>query len=85
MNKYEILICPVVTEKTITLAEKNNVITFIVDKRATKQDIKKSVEDFLGVKVLKVNTLITPKGEKKAYVKIEGKNVTDILTEMGLI
>jgi hypothetical protein len=29
--------------------------------------------------------LITPKGEKKAYVKIDGKNVTDILTEMGLI
>ena len=85
MTKYEILVCPVVTEKTITLAEKNNVITFIVDKRATKQDIKKAIEDFLGVNVLKVNTLITPKGEKKAYVKIEGKNVTDILTEMGLI
>ena len=85
MNKYEILICPVVTEKTITLAEKNNVITFIVDKRTTKNDIKKEVEDFLGVKVLKINMLITPKGEKKAYVKIDGKNATDILTEMGLI
>jgi len=85
MNKYEILICPVVTEKTLNLAEKNNVITFIVDKRTTKNDIKKEVEDFLGVKVLKINMLITPKGEKKAYVKIDGKNVTDILTEMGLI
>ena len=85
MISYKILLYPLITEKTLTLAEKNNVITFIVDKRATKKDIKKAVEEFLGVKVLKVNTLITPKGEKKAYVKIEGKNVTDILTEMGLI
>jgi large subunit ribosomal protein L23 len=66
----EIIIRVHQTEKTTLLMEKENKLTFIVDKRATKNEIKKAVEELYGVKVVKVNTLITPEGEKKAYVKL---------------
>lgn len=59
------------TEKSLRLAEKNNVITFIVDRKATKTQIKEEVEKRFNVKVEKVNTLITRKGLKKAYVKLK--------------
>jgi large subunit ribosomal protein L23 len=58
------------TEKALMLIQKNNTLTFIVDRNATKQQIKKEVEKLFSVRVVKVNTLITPSGEKKAYVKL---------------
>jgi LSU ribosomal protein L23P len=60
-----IIIRPLLTEKTLRLIEENNTLTFIVDRRATKHQIRETVEKMLGVKVEKVNTLITPRGEKK--------------------
>jgi large subunit ribosomal protein L23 len=54
----------------LKLAEKENVITFIVEIRANKIQIKKEFEKRFNVKVVKVNTLITRKGLKKAYIKL---------------
>jgi LSU ribosomal protein L23P len=59
------------TEKAIRLLESQNTLTVIVDKNATKPQIKKEIENMFNVKVEKVNTLITPLGEKKAYVKLK--------------
>jgi len=77
---------PHVTEKTLMLMEQNNVLAFIVDRKATKSQIKKAVEAMLGVKVVKVNTLITPRGEKKAYVKLAPEySAVDIASRMGIL
>ncbi len=77
---------PHVTEKTLMLMEQNNILAFIVDRRATKSQIKKAVESMLGVKVVKVNTLITPRGEKKAYVKLSPEySAVDIASRMGIL
>jgi large subunit ribosomal protein L23 len=81
-----IIIRPLLTEKTLRLIEENNTLTFIVDRRATKHRIREAVEKMLGVKVEKVNTLITPRGEKKAYVKLAKEYLaSEIATRMGLI
>jgi len=75
-----------VTEKTLMLAEKNNVLTLIVDLKANKPQIREAVEKMFGVKVVKVNTLITPRGEKKAYVKLAPEySALDVLSRMGVI
>lgn len=59
----DIIIKPVVTEKSFSLLEDNK-YTFIVDKRATKTEIKSAVEEIFKVSVLGVNT-INVKGKPK--------------------
>lgn len=75
-----------VTEKTSLLMEKHNVLTLIVDRKATKPQIKEAVERMFGVKVVKVNTLITPRGEKKAYVKLAPEySAVDVAARAGVM
>jgi len=81
-----VIIRPHLTEKTLRLIEQANTLTFIVDRRATKKQIKEEVERTFGVKVEKVNTLITMDGRKKAYVKLSKEySVSDIATRMGMV
>lgn len=77
---------PVSTEKAIRIMESENKLLFEVSLRATKPEVKKAVEDLFKVKVLKVNTFITTKGKKKAYVKLSDETpAMDIATNLGLI
>jgi len=81
-----VIIRPHLTEKTLRLIEQANTLTFIVDRRATKKQIKEEVERMFGVKVEKVNTLITMDGKKKAYVKLSKEySASDIATRMGMV
>ena len=61
---------PVITEKAIGLIERENKLTFIVDLKATKADVKKEVEQKFNVKVAAVNVIRTLTGKKKAIVKL---------------
>lgn len=61
---------PLVTEKTTMLMEENNVLTFVVGIDKNKHQVKEAVERTYDVKVEEVNTMISPKGKKKAYVKL---------------
>ncbi len=82
----EIIIRPLQTEKALRLIEQHNTLTFIVRRDATKPEIKKAVEELFGVKVVKVNTLITPRGEKKAYVKLAPEyKATDVAARLGIL
>ena len=73
------------TEKTTILLERNNTLTFIVRRDATKNEIKRAVEELYEVKVEKVNTLITPDGQKKAYVKLAPEyKAEDIASRLGV-
>jgi len=58
MDISKIIIKPVITEKSSQLSEKLNKYTFVVNKKATKSQIKKAIELLYNVKVEKVNTLI---------------------------
>ena len=56
MNSYDIIIRPVLSEKSFDgIANKR--YTFIVAPQANKTEIKKAVEEVFGVKVAKVNTV----------------------------
>ena len=77
---------PLSTEKSVRLMESDNKLSFIVDRKATKQNIKKEFEKMFNVKVVKVNTLITPLGLKKAYIKLSKETpAIDIATRLGLM
>ncbi len=85
MDPYKVIVKPVVTEKAVAMIENENKLTFIVDKRANKQDIKRAVEAMFDVKVEKVNVLITMRGEKKAYVKLKPEySASEVAARIGL-
>ena len=85
MDPYKVIIKPVVTEKAVAMIENENKLTFVVDRRATKGDIKRAVEAMFDVKVEKVNTLITMRGEKKAYVKLKPEySASEVAARIGL-
>jgi len=76
----------VVTEKALRLAEKENKITIIVDRAATQKQIADEIQRLYNVKVDEVNTLITPRGEKKAYVKLSREHsAMDLLSRLGVL
>ena len=56
----EILIKPLITEKSETISEGLNQYSFVVNKKANKIEIKKAVEDLYNVEVERVNTMIMP-------------------------
>ena len=65
LTAYDIILSPVITEKTAGAAEANQVV-FRVARKASKPEIKSAVEHLFGVKVAAVNTLIR-KGKKKTF------------------
>ncbi|MHC1627265.1 MAG: 50S ribosomal protein L23 [Candidatus Nezhaarchaeales archaeon] len=86
LEYYDIVLKPVVSEKALSLIEKNNTLTFIVDMRVNKPRIKEAIEKLFNVKVEKVNTLITPRGEKKSYVKLRPEHkASDIAVKLGIL
>ena len=65
MSNYDVILSPVITEKSTRLSEANQVV-FKVTRDATKPQIKKAVETLFKVKVKAVNTIKT-KGKVKAW------------------
>ena len=65
MSNYDVILSPVITEKSTRLSEANQVV-FRVARDATKPEIKKAVETLFKVKVKSVNTIKT-KGKLKAW------------------
>ena len=70
-DKYAVVKFPRSSESAIKTTEDHNTLVFIVDKKATKPKIIKACEELYNIKVRKVNTMITPRGEKKAYVMLK--------------
>jgi ribosomal protein uL23 len=86
MDKYKIIKYPLATEKAIRLMEAENKLIFVIDKSATKKEVKKAVEELFKVKVIKVNTLNDITGGKRAYVKFAFDTpAIDIATKLGLM
>merc|ERR1711894_3625 len=74
------------SEKAMRKIENNNTLVFWCRRSANKVLIKKSVEERYNVKVMKVNTLITPRLKKKAYVRLSPANdATSVAQKLGLV
>ncbi len=85
-DPYTIVKNPITTEKAVRLMESQNKLIFIAHHDANKQDIREAVEKIFKVKIVKVNTLITPKGMKKAYITLSPETpALDVATQLGLI
>ena len=65
VNHYGVILSPVITEKSTTASEHNQVV-FKVPLTATKPQIKAAIEALFKVKVTAVNTLTT-KGKVKRF------------------
>ena len=69
MNAHDVIIRPVVSEKTYALMEQNR-YTFEVDRSAKKEQIAQAVEEVFGVTVTKVNTMnVSGKPRRLRYNK----------------
>jgi len=74
------------TEKSIKGIETENKIFFVVERSATKHQIKEELERLFDAKVKDVNTLNTPSGEKRAMVTFSAETpAIDIATKLGLM
>ncbi len=56
MDPHQIIIRPVISEKSYNLIESEGQYTFQVDRRANKNQVKRAVEEAFDVRVEKVNT-----------------------------
>jgi len=74
------------TESANQKIEENNTLVFIVDVRATKKQIKAAVNRMYDIQCEKVNTLIRPDGQKKAYVRLTADyDALDVANKIGII
>ncbi|MEZ5015698.1 MAG: 50S ribosomal protein L23 [Flavipsychrobacter sp.] len=69
MKPADVLVKPVITEKVNLQMEEEGRYTFVVDKKANKLEIKKAVEEFYGVQVTNVNTIVVPGKSKTRFTK----------------
>jgi large subunit ribosomal protein L23 len=76
---------PIATEKAIMKVESENTITFLVDEKATKEEIKKEIEELFKVKVEKIRTNVR-NNKKIAYIRLNKKYLAiDLATKLGLM
>ena len=71
-NIYQVIKQPLITEKANILKEKENKVSFVVDRGANKAEIKEAVERLLKVKVLKVH-VSNMKGKPRRIGRNMGK------------
>lgn len=88
-NARDIIIRPLITEKTMKMMQDGNKVTFVVAKGVNKTQIRQAIESIFNVKVESVNTvnvrakekrvgkyLGTTSAYKKAIVKLpEGQDI----------
>jgi large subunit ribosomal protein L23 len=89
VNLHDVIQRPLVTEKSNIGREEQNLVTFAVDPRANKHEIRRAVEELFRVRVLRVRTSNPPRKTrrvgrfvgrkpawKKAIVKLaEGQSI----------
>ena len=69
---YNVLIGPVVSEKSTMIADKNNQVAFRVIQDATKSEVKAAVELLFKVKVASVQ-ILNQKGKEKRFGRFNGR------------
>lgn len=68
------------------MIEDYNTIVFIVDVRANKPKIKAAIAKMYDIQAAKVNTLVRPDGQKKAYVRLTNDHdALDVASKIGII
>jgi len=85
-DPYKTVKFVLMTEKAVQTIERDNRMAFVVDIKAEKDGIKKSVESMFGAPVTSVRTSIDQKRRKRAYVKFKNAGAAgDIAIKLGII
>jgi large subunit ribosomal protein L23 len=86
MDPYDVVLYPLMTEVASRLLETENKLVFMVNLKANKLDVRQAVEELYDVRVKRVNVLITPQGEKKAFVKLHPDyKAVDVAIKLGIL
>ncbi|HVC57947.1 MAG TPA: 50S ribosomal protein L23 [Candidatus Acidoferrales bacterium] len=81
-----VLMHPLSTEKSVGFVDKHNVITYMVDYRATKTEISKEFSSRFNVKVERIRTINMPNNKKKAFIKLaKGFAASDVAVKLKLV
>ena len=73
------------TKSPMKKMEDSNTLVFIVDVKANKHQIKQAVKKLYDIDVAKVNTLMRPDGEKKAYIRLAPDyDALDVADKIGI-
>ena len=95
VHDFDVIIEPVITEKTMSLMQEQNKVTVRVSGKANRADVKKAFEKVFGVKVNQVNIVNVPakettrggrykgriSGFKKAVVTVKEGQAIDLFKE----
>ena len=95
IHDFDVIVEPVITEKTMSLMQEQNKVTVRVSKKANRADVKKAFEKIFGVKVTQVNIVNVPakettrggrysgtiSGFKKAVVTVKEGQAIDLFKE----
>ncbi|KAE9414510.1 hypothetical protein Angca_008622 [Angiostrongylus cantonensis] len=86
LDSFAIIKHPLTTESAMKKIEDHNTLVFIVDVRANKHQIRTAVKKLYNIEVQKINTLITPLMEKKAYIRLTTDyDALDCANKIGII
>ena len=86
MDAHNIIKHPLTTESAMKKIEDNNTLVFLVNIKANKHQIKAAVKKLYDINIAKVNTLIRPDGQKKAYVMLAADyDALDVANKIGII
>ena len=86
MEPYDVVLYPLMTEVASRMLETENKLVLMVNLKAGKEDIRRAVEELYEVRVARVNVLITPRGEKKAFVKLHPDyKAVDVAIKLGIL
>ena len=95
IHDFDVIVEPVITEKTMSLMQEQNKVTVRVSKKANRADVKKAFEKIFGVTVTQVNIVNVPakettrggrykgriSGFKKAVVTVKEGQAIDLFKE----
>jgi large subunit ribosomal protein L23 len=86
MDPSDVIFYPLMTESASLMVETDNKLMFVVNIKAGKSEVKRAVEQLYEVKVDRVTMLITPQGEKKAFVKLKPEyKASDVAIKLGIL
>ncbi|EFN52061.1 hypothetical protein CHLNCDRAFT_139288 [Chlorella variabilis] len=86
LDEHSVIKFPLTTESAMKKIEDNNTLVFIVDVRADKAAIKGAVSRLYDIQTKKINTLIRPDGQKKAYVRLTPDyDALDVANKIGIM
>lgn len=85
-DPWKVLMYPQLAEKSMNMVEMENKLVFIVNPKATKKQIREAVTKNFDVRVIGIQTMVTMKNRKKAFIKLHpDDSAADIASRMGML